>query len=372
MGMAGPMPVSAGLVLVDSVRRPGPCRRALIHCVRAIATRSIGIPLGAAAIVLALLLPVQTVRAQGTASPERSYPAKPVRIVVTFTTGGSADFTARLLAERLSGLWGQQVVVENRIGAGGNIGADLIAKSAPDGYSLLLGSNTLAFNAALYPKLPFDIARDFTMLGYLTASPNVLAVNPSVPATNLAEFTALLRSHPGKYDYATCGVATAQHYAMELYKFLTGVHALHIPYRGCSAAAVDAVSGQVDIVIASVTVILPHTRAGRLRAIAVTSRDRSPSVPEVPSFRESGIAALRDYGASVSYGLMAPAGTPPEILRKVEHDVATVMADPDVRRRLTTAGLDITPSSPAQMSEDMLGDVAHFRKVIEFAGIRPE
>ena len=300
------------------------------------------------------------------------YPSRPVRIVVTFTPGGAADFTARLLADKWSELWQQQVIVENRIGAGGSIGAEVVQKAPADGYTLLLIASAHAFNAALYPKLPFDILKDFVPLGLATSTPIALAVHPRLPVANLAEFTALLQAQPHKLSYATCGVATTQHLAMELYKFETKTDALHVPYRGCGPAVVDAVGGQIDVVASSLTTVLPHAKAGKLRVLAITSMNRSSSAPDVPTFRESGVAALKDYEVEVYYGLMARAGTPREALARVDADLRKVIALPEVMQRISAAGLDMFVRSGDEMAAIMSADVARFRDLIRIAGIRPE
>ena len=218
-------------------------------------------------------------------SAQSTYPAKPVRIVVTFTPGGAADFTARLIADKWSELWREQVIVENRIGAGGNIGAEAVYRAPADGQTLLLVASAHAFNAALYPKLPFDILSDFVPLGLATSTPMALAVHPRMTVADLKEFTALLQARPHQISYATCGVATAHHFAMELYKFQTKTDALHVPYRGCGPAVVDAVGGQIDVVMASLTTVLPQAKAGKLRTLAITSENRSASAPEIPTWR---------------------------------------------------------------------------------------
>jgi len=300
------------------------------------------------------------------------YPTKPVRIVVTFTPGGAADFTARLVADKWSELWQQQVIVENRIGAGGSIGAEAVQKAPADGYTLLLVASAHAFNAALYPKLPFDILRDFVPLGLATSTPIALAVNPRLAVANLAEYTALLQAQPHKLSYATCGVATAQHFAMELYKFQTKTEALHVPYRGCGPAVIDAVGGQIDVVASSLTTVLPQAKAGKLRLLAVTSTNRSASAPEVPTFRESGVAGLKDFEVEVYYGLMARSGTPREALARVETDLRKVIAMPEVTQRISAAGIDMFVKSAEEMAAIMSADVARFRDVIREAGIRPE
>jgi tripartite-type tricarboxylate transporter receptor subunit TctC len=301
-----------------------------------------------------------------------AYPAKPVRIVATFTPGGAADFTARIVADKWSELWQQQVIVENRIGAGGSIGAEAVHKAPADGTTLLLVASAHAFNAALYPKLPFDILKDFVPLGLATSTPIALAVHPRMPIKSVREFTALLRAQPGKIDYATCGVATAHHLAMELYKHATKTYAVHIPYRGCGPAVVDAVGGQIEVVVSSLTTVLPHAKAGRLRLLAVTSMNRSPSAPEVPSFRESGVAGLENYQVEVYYGLMARIGTPRDALAKVAADLPRVIAMPEVAQRISAAGIDLFMKSPEEMAAILRADVERFREVIRDAGIRPE
>jgi tripartite-type tricarboxylate transporter receptor subunit TctC len=301
-----------------------------------------------------------------------SYPSKPVRIVVTFTPGGAADFTARLIADKWSELWREQVIVENRTGAGGNIGAEAVHKAPADGHTLLLVASAHAFNAALYPKLPFDILKDFVPLGLATSTPMALAVHPRVAVADLKEFTGLLQARPHQISYATCGVATAHHFAMELYKFQTKTDALHVPYRGCGPAVVDAVGGQIDIVMSSLTTVLPHAKAGKLRTLAITSANRSASAPEIPTFRESGVPALKDYAVEVYYGLMTRTGTPPDVVARLQGDLRKVIAMPDFTQRISVAGIDMFPKSAPEMAAIMSADVVRFRDVIREAGIRPE
>jgi tripartite-type tricarboxylate transporter receptor subunit TctC len=295
-----------------------------------------------------------------------------VRVIVTFTPGGAADITARVVGEKLGELWRQQVVVENRIGAGGNIGVEAVARSAPDGYTLLLASSAQPINVALYPKLPFDLFRDFAPIGFVTSTPMALAVNPSVKDNNLRDLTARLRAEGGKAQYATCGVATAHHFAFELYKFQTQVTATHIPYRGCAAAVVETVGGQVDTVLTSLATVLPHQKAGRLKVLAITTRKRSVSAPEIPTFRESGVPELKDYDSNIPYGFMAPAGTPKEVLAKIEADLQRVMAMPDVQQRFIGGGMEIFVTSAAEMASIQRRDVEQMKKIVDSAGIKPE
>jgi tripartite-type tricarboxylate transporter receptor subunit TctC len=308
----------------------------------------------------------------GPAFAQGTWPAKPVRMVVTFTQGGSADLTARLVGEKLSEVWQQQVVVENRIGAGGNIGVEAVYRSAPDGYTLLLGSGALLITAALYPNVPFDLLRDFAPIALVSSAPFALAVHPSVKESNLREFTARLRAQPGRTSYATCGVATGHHFAFELYKFQTRTFALHIPYRGCGPAVVDTAGGQIDTVMAGLATVLPYHKAGRLKVLAVTTKSRSPSAPDVPTFRESGIPELKDYDVNNYYGFMAPAATPRDVLAKIEADVFRVMAQPELQQRITGAGMEIFLAGSQEMVALMRTDAVQVRKIVDFAGIKPE
>ena len=319
------------------------------------------------AFAMAALLGAAATLAQATA-----YPNKPVKIIVTFTTGGAADFTARVIGDQLSRIWNQQVVVENRIGAGGSIGVEQVFRSPPDGYTLLLASNTHAINQAMFPNLSYDLVKDFVPVMLTTSTPIVLAVNPRVKANDMKEFTALLRANPGKIDYSTCGVATAHHFAMELYKYATKTYAVHIPHRGCSPAVTDAVAGQVDVVIASLAAVLPFAKQGKLRILGLTTRDRSPSVPDIATFRESGLKELANYEVENYYGVLAPAGTPRDVLAKIEADIRKVLAMPEVKSRLTNGGLDLFVGSPTQFTALLTGDIAKFREAIKVAGIKPE
>ena len=302
----------------------------------------------------------------------QNFPAKPVKVIVTFTVGGAADLTARLIGDRLADLWKQQVVVENRIGAGGRIGVEAVHRSAPDGYTLLLFSNTHVINQALYKDQGFDLLKDFAPLGLTTSTPMVLAANPRVPIKSVKEFTELLRAQPGKIDYTTCGVATAHHFAMELYKHATNTYAVHIPHRGCSPAVADTVGGQIDLVVASLAAVLPFAKQGKLHIIGLTSEKRSPSAPEYPTFRESGLPELKDFAVENYYGFMAPAGTPKEVQAKIEADIRQVLAVREFVTRLNNAGLDLFQYSPSQMTALVRADLDKFAAAIKIANIKPE
>jgi tripartite-type tricarboxylate transporter receptor subunit TctC len=317
------------------------------------------------ACIAALLLCAASARAD-------TFPAKPVKVIVTFTVGGAADLTARLIGDRLGDMWKQQVVVENRIGAGGRIGVEAVHRSPPDGYTLLLFSNTHVINQALYKDQGFDLLKDFAPLGLTTSTPMVLAVNPRLPIKSVKEFTELLRRQPGKIDYATCGIATAHHFAMELYKHATHTFAVHIPHRGCTPAVADAVGGQIDVVVASLAAVLPFARQGKLRVLGLTSEKRSPSAPELPTFRESGVPELKDFAVENYYGFMAPSGIPREVAAKIEADIRQVLATPEFVTRLSNAGLDLFQYNAQQMTMLVRADLDTFSRAIALANIKPE
>jgi len=304
--------------------------------------------------------------AQGAAS----YPSKPIRIIVPYTAGGSADFMARMVGQKLTEAWKEQVLVENRGGAGGNLGFEVAAKAPNDGYTLVVVNNSQAINESVYAHLPFELKKDFAPLMMLASSPMLLAVHPRVPASNAAEFTALMQSQPGKFSYGSCGVGTPMHLAGELYKFLTHTYIVHVPYRGCSPATLDTIGGQVDAVFATTATALPHVRAGKLKAIALTTAKRTPAAPEIPTFRESGVAALKDYEVDNWYGLMAPAGTPKDIIAKLDGQIRKIVEAPEARQRMAAVGIDPALSTPEELMRQLLADIDKFGKVVKFAGIK--
>jgi tripartite-type tricarboxylate transporter receptor subunit TctC len=306
------------------------------------------------------------------AAAAQDYPSRPVKIVVTFTPGGGADVSARMIGERLSDMWKQSVLVENRIGGGGNIGAEFVHKSPADGYTLLMLTASHTVNAALFEKPSFDLLKDFAPIGITTSSPVLIAVNNNVKANNTKELLELLRAQPGKFDYATCGIATTHHFAMELMKFETRTIALHIPHRGCAGAVSDAIGGQLQIVAVTLPAALPFVKQGRLRAIAVTSRERSPNAPDVPAVRESGVPALKDFAVENYYGFLAPGGTPKEIVSKIEADIRKVLSEPQLVNRLAAAGMDKFLLTPAETTAIMRADIERYKRVARHAGIKQE
>ena len=303
----------------------------------------------------------------------QDYPSRPVKLIVTYTPGGGADTTGRVFAERLSDLWKQQVIVENRPGAGGSIGAEVVHKSPPDGYTLFLATNTHIINQVVYPKLPFDFTKDFTPIAIVTNGPMVIAVNPSqVQAKDLKEFVAMLKKAPGKFSYASCNVASPHHFGMEMFKHATGIDALHIPHKGCGPAVTDTVAGHIGIVVATLPPAVPFFKQGRLRPIALLSQERSASAPEIPTVRESGIPELKDFSLESYYGFMAPPGTPEAIARKVEADVLRIANNPDVRKRLEGAGMDVFIRDSKSMMTLIRADYEKYAKAAKAANIRAE
>ena len=321
---------------------------------------------------LTRILPVAVCLGAMPALAQAPFPVRPVRIIVPYTAGGSADFMARMIAQRLTEVWKEQVLVDNRGGAGGNLGMEAAQKSPPDGYTLVMVNNSQAINESLYAKLPFDLGRDFAPLMMVASSPMVLAVHPRVAAGTLAEFDALARAQPGRLSYGSCGVGTPMHLAGELYKFLTRTFIVHVPYRGCSPATLDTIGGQLDAVFATTATVLPHVRAGKLKAIALTTAKRTPAAPEIPTFRESGIAALREYEVDNWYGLMAPAGVPRETLAKIEAEVRKIVNAPESRARMANVGIDAYLTGPDELLALLKGDIEKFARVVKFANIRGE
>ena len=303
----------------------------------------------------------------------QDYPNRPVKLVVTYTPGGGADTTGRVFAEALSQAWKQQVVVENRPGAGGSIGAEVVHKSPADGYTLLLATNTHIINQVVYSKLPFNFITDFTNLAIVTNGPMVIAVNTAqVQAKDMKEFVAMLKSAPGKYSYASCNVASPHHFGMEMLKHAMNIDALHVPHKGCGPAVSDTVAGHISIVVATLPPAVPFFKQGRLRPIALLSENRSTAAPEIPTIRETGIPELKDFSLESYYGFMAPPNTPAAIAQKIEADVLRIAAQPEVRKRLENAGMDMFVLDAKKMSALIRADYDKYAKAAKAANIRAE
>jgi len=297
------------------------------------------------------------------------YPAKPVRLIVPSLPGGGTDITARLLAPKLTEFLGQPVVVENRAGAASIVGSEIVARAAPDGYTLLMGIATITINPSMHRKLPYDTLRDFAPVSQVATVPNVLVVHPSVPAKTVKELIALARSRPGQITYASAGVGSQLHLAMELFLHLAGIKMVHVPYKGSGGAFVDLLSGQVATMTTTALSAAPHLRSGRLRGLAVTSARRSPALPDLPTIAE---AALPGYEAVQWYGVFATGGTPREIVVKLNAAIVRALHDPGVRERFAADGGEVVGNTPDEFSGLIRADIAKWAKLIKDAGISPE
>jgi tripartite-type tricarboxylate transporter receptor subunit TctC len=297
----------------------------------------------------------------------QQYPAKPVTIVVPFAPGGGSDNIARVIATKLSENFGKQFIVENRAGAGTNIGNEAAAKAAPNGYTLLLGQVTLGINPSLYPKLGYDVQRDLVPVGMVATSPTVLVVNPSLPAKNLQELIALAKAKPGTLNFGSGGNGTSVHLAGELFKSIAGTDIVHVAYKGSSPAVTDLMGGQIQMMFDTAPSATPHIKAGRLRAIAVTGDKRLPELPNVPTFAESG---LKGFDATAWYGIMAPANTPKDVIANLNAAVNKVLADPGVRKRLQEMGAEPAGGTPEQLGDYLRQELAKWGKVIRDAKIK--
>jgi len=305
----------------------------------------------------------------GRAGAADAYPSRPLRIVVPLTAGGPTDTLARIIAQPLSQRLGQPVVIDNRPGAGGNIGADAAAKSPADGYTLFLGtSGPLSINPSLYGKLPFDPARDFSPVVSLAFAPFVLAVHPSVPARTVGELVQLARQRPGKLNAAAV-TGSAAHLATELFKSTAAIAITHIPYKGAAPATNDLIAGQIDLTFASTPGVLPHVRSHKLRALAVTSPRRLPQLPDVPTVAEAG---LPGFEASVWYGLVAPANTPREIVQKLNQEVSAILQDPKTREQMLNNDFTPTGSTPEQFGRFIQAEAHKWGGLVRSKGLRAE
>lgn len=297
----------------------------------------------------------------------QTYPSRQVRIVVPFPPGGTSDILARTIGARLTGALGQPVVVENRPGAGGNIAADHVAKSTPDGYTLIMGTSSLAISQSLYKKLTYDLVRDFAPVTQAVNYANLLVVHPSAGVSNVAELLALARARPGALSYGTAGNGTPPHMTGELFKAYTSVNILHIPYKGGAPAIADLVAGQIPMMFDNVPPLLPHVRSGRIKALAATSLARIPVLPDVPTLHELG---LKDFDAVGWNGLLAPAGTPREVVARLHTEVVRVLRIPEVRDQLTSQGADVVGNSPEEFAAWIRAEVKKWADVVRASGAK--
>lgn len=292
----------------------------------------------------------------------QTFPSRPVRLIVPFPPGGGTDILARPIAQKLSEKWGQPVVVDNRGGAGGNLGTKAAADASPDGYTLILGvQGTHAVNQSLYANAGFDSTKDFAAITMVANTPNILVVHPSVPANSVAELIALAKQKPGSLNYASPGNGTPSHLATEIFKSMAGVDLTHIPYKGSGPALTDMLGGQTQVWIANAPVVLPYIKTGKLRALATTSAKRPEMAADIPTLSEAG---LKGYEADTWYGLFAPAKTPKPILEKIHADIVAVLQSPDIRATFASQGAEVVANSSAEFTRKLNDDVAKWKKVV--------
>ena len=304
-----------------------------------------------------------------TAAQAQAWPSRPVRLVVGFTPGGGVDINARMLAGKLTEILGQTVVVENRPGAGTNIASEFVAKSAPDGHTLLINTAALAINMSLYKNVPFDTLRDFAPASVFSESQNILLVNAAKPYKSAAEVVAAARARPGALSFSSAGSGSTQHLAGELFKLQTRTDILHVPYKGSAPSLTALIAGDVDLIFINVPAVLPHIKSGRLRPLAAAGARRSDLLPDVPTLKEAGINGVE---VSVWYGVLAPAGTPREIVATLAAAITRAARSPDIRQKLIEQGAEPVGNSPEEFAALLRDEVARWREVVRVAGIRLE
>ena len=299
----------------------------------------------------------------------QSLPDKPIRIIVPFAAGGPSDVLARIVGKQMEQLLGEPIIIENRPGAGGNIAAESVARAAPDGYTLLMGSSSQATNMTLFNNLPYDTLRDFAPVTEVGYGPQVLAIHPSLPAKSVKELIALARSMPGQLSYASAGNGSSQHLAGELFKMMNKLDIVHVPYKGGQPALVDVIGGQVAYIFINTLEVLPHARSGRLKVLAVASAKRSSVLPNVPTFAEAGVPRLV---AETWWGLIAPTGTPREIIARLQSEIAKGLATVELKERFTTLGAEPVGSSPEQFGAFIREEVQKWGDVVRKLGIKAD
>jgi tripartite-type tricarboxylate transporter receptor subunit TctC len=317
--------------------------------------------------VILALLPVP-VPAQGIARAALAdYPKRPVRMIVPLAPGGGSDIVGRIVAQALTGLWGETVVVDNRPGAGSTVGTAIAAKSPPDGYTMLVSSSSIAISPALYKDLPFDIRSDFVAVTLIASQPSVLAVHPSVTAASVSELIALAKSRPGKLTYASAGPGSATHLGTELLKYSAGIELLHVPYKSAGLATTALLSGEAQVLLTNMASVVPHLKSGRIKALGVSSAKRSPLAPELPTIAEAGIPGF-EY--ATWYGMLVPAGTPRPIIERIQGDTTKSIQAPQVRERFSGQGLEVYGNSPAEFQAYLGAELVKWDKLVRAAAVR--
>lgn len=319
-------------------------------------------------LALAALALAATFHVQAADAPA-AYPTRPITVLAPFAAGGTVDIVARILGQKLGQDLGQSFIVDNKGGAGGTIATGMLARAAPDGYTLMVHHVGLAFNASLYDKLPFDTARDVLPLAYIGATPNVLVVTNSLPANTVPEFLALARKSPGSINYGSGGMGSAGHLPMEVLQGSTGVKLQHVPYKGSGPAITDLMSGQIQAMLLTIPAVMPFIQSGKLRAIATSGRKRTPALPNLPTLDEAGVKGF-DYAPW--YGFFAPAGTPPAVVARLHAAINKVLADPDVVKTLGQQGLEVQTMSREQFAGIVTADIAQWGKTIRALGVKGE
>ena len=302
-------------------------------------------------------------------SAQGAYPNKPIRMVVPYPPGGPTDVLGRIVAQKLSESLGQQVVVENRPGASGMIGSEIVAKAAPDGYTLLTNASIHIINPSLYPKMNFDALRDFAPVSLIAQVPLILVVNPALPAKSVTELIALGKAQPNLLNFGSSGNAAAPHLAGESFKIATGVQMQHVPYKGSAPALTDLIGGQVQLIFDSMPSAMPHVKSGKIRALAVTTAKRSPTVPDLPTVTESGVPG---FDISTWYGVWAPAGTPKDIVNKVAGEMAKALQQPAVRERLAALGAEPVGNTPEEFAAYCQSELAKWSKIVKESGAKAD
>ena len=319
-----------------------------------------------ACFILLAAIAVTNVQAQ---VPGANYPAKQIRVIVPFPAGGPTDAIARAIGQKLSETWGQPVIVDNRPGAGGNIGTELAAKSPADGYTLFIGTVANAINQSLFAKLPFDFVRDFAPVTQNYVTGLILAVHPSLPAHSVKELITLAKAHPGQLSYASSGVGGTPHLAGELFNSMAGVTMVHVPYKGSAPAMADLLGGHIQLTFDNMLTVLPQVKAGKLRGLAVTMTTRSPLTPELPTVAEAG---LKGFEVKSWNGVVVPTGTPKEIIARLNGEIVRILRQPDLREKFLVQGVELVPTTPEEFGAFIKQDIAKWAKVIQLSGARAE
>ena len=316
-----------------------------------------------------IVLAVAVLAAPAAPALAQAWPSKPVHLVVPFAPGGGNDILARTLGAKLQARLGQPFVVENRQGAGGNIGAEFVVRASPDGHTLLLANNTLTISPSITRKMPFEVRQDFAPVVLFASTPFLLVVNPALPVKSVGELIAYAKANPGKLSYASVGAGTPHHLGMELFKSMTGVDMVHVPYKGSVPALTDVASGQVPLMFATINAALPFVQGGRLRAIATGESQRLSTMRDLPTVSEAGVAG---FELSAWYAFLAPAKTPEDIVNRLSQEVLKSLAEPDVKERLQLAGFEITPGPASQLKALIQSDLDKWARIVKSADIQPE